>query len=175
MFSLRNLTFATLAITTLTLAPLTPAQELPTPGPAHDVLKKMEGTWDATVQMQGNQSKGTATYKMDLGGLWLMTHFVGDFFGQKFEGRGMDTYDPATGKYVSVWADTMSTRPMSSEGTWDKEKKILTMRGKSGPEEVPFRSVIEFVTDDHMRVTMHMTPPGGTEAEFMTIDYRKKK
>jgi len=76
------------------LAPSTRAQELPKPGPEHEHLKQFEGKWDATVKAGPMESKGTMTYKMGLGGLWLFSHFEGDFGGTKFEGRGMDTYDP---------------------------------------------------------------------------------
>src|SRR5262245_6554801 len=94
-----------------------------TPGPEHELLKKLEGTWTAKIKTDGGESEGTSIYKMQLGGLWLMSEFQGEFFGQKFEGRGADTYDPEKKKFVSVWVDSMSTRPMMLEGTYDKEKK----------------------------------------------------
>ena len=47
------------------------AQEAPKPGPEHEVLKKMVGDWTLTMKFGGMESKGTVTYKMDLGGLWL--------------------------------------------------------------------------------------------------------
>ena len=69
------------------------AQPQVKPGPELDILKNMEGTWDATVKMGDQQSKGTMTFKMGLGGLWSLSHFEGEFAGMKFEGRGMDSYD----------------------------------------------------------------------------------
>jgi hypothetical protein len=33
------------------------AQEPAKPGPEHDMLKKWEGTWDATMKMAGAESK----------------------------------------------------------------------------------------------------------------------
>ena len=47
------------------------AQEPPKPGKEHDHLKRLVGTWDAETEY----GTGTMTYKMGLGGLWL----VGDF------------------------------------------------------------------------------------------------
>ena len=44
-------------------------QSPPTPGPEHDALKKLEGTWNAKIKMGDNESPGTATYKMECGGL----------------------------------------------------------------------------------------------------------
>src|SRR5205809_737763 len=92
----------------------------PKPGPEHEQLKRLEGVWEATVNAGGQESKGTMTYKMDLGGLWLVSEFEGDFGGMKFRGRGLDTYDAAKKKHVALWADSMSTTPMIMEGTYDK-------------------------------------------------------
>src|SRR5260370_9109650 len=59
------------------LVPGTRAQEPFKPGPEHEHLKQMEGTWDATVKFGGEESKGTMTYKMGLGDMWLLSHFEG--------------------------------------------------------------------------------------------------
>src|SRR5262249_6297977 len=67
------------AVAGLILAPIGRAQEPPKPGPEHEVLKKLEGTWEATMKFGGMESKGTMIYKMDLGGLWLTSNFEGDF------------------------------------------------------------------------------------------------
>src|SRR5262245_59333625 len=105
-------------------------QGAPTPGPEHEVLKRLEGNWTAVIKMDGNEAPATATYKMDLGGLWLISEFRGELFGQPFQGRGADGYDPEKKKYVSVWVDSMTTRPVLFEGTYDKEKKTMTMNGE---------------------------------------------
>src|SRR5438128_8815468 len=123
--------FCAVALATLT-SPAARAQDAPKPGPEHEVLKKHVGTWDLTMNFGGMQTKGTVTYRMDLGGLWLASSLESELFGAKFEGRGMDTYDPAKKKYVGVWMDSMGSSPMILEGTFDKEKKTMTMAG-DGP------------------------------------------
>ena len=90
-------------------APSVQAQEAPKIGPEHDVLKKMVGDWTLTMKYGGMESKGTVTYKMDLGGLWLSSTFECELLGGKFRGRGMDTYDAGRKKYVGVWFDSMGT------------------------------------------------------------------
>jgi len=92
------------------------AQDVPTPGPEHQQLKRLEGDWIATVKSFWSESKGTMTYKLECGGLWLVSDFRGEFGGQKFQGRGLDTYDAQKKKYVSVWVDSMSTTPLLMEG-----------------------------------------------------------
>src|SRR5262245_42488029 len=96
-------------------APAARAQEPPKPGPEHEALKKHEGTWDLTMKFGGMESKGTVTYKMDLGGLWLTSSLESEFGGMKFQGHGMDSYDAAKKKYVGVWFDNMSTSPLVME------------------------------------------------------------
>ena len=151
------------------------AQEPAKPGPEHEGLKKYVGTWGATMKMGGMDSKCTATYKMDLGGLWLASTFDGDFMGMKFQGKGMDGYDPAKKKYVATWCDSMSTSMMIMEGTYDKDKKTLTMEGDGmGPDGKPakHKSVTEWKDDDFFVFHMYM---GDVKEPMFTIEYKRKK
>src|SRR5215470_20277570 len=77
----------TAGIAVLLVVPALYSQEAPKPGKEHELLKRMEGTWD--VIMEGG--KGTMTYKMGLGGLWLLGEQDGELGGRKFSGRGLDT------------------------------------------------------------------------------------
>lgn len=164
------LTFALVPVVALGQAP-------PTPGPEHEHLKKLEGAWNAKIKMGDSESPATATYKMVCGGMWLMSDFQGSFGDQKFSGQGLDSYDPEKKKYVSVWVDSMSTRPMLLEGTHDKEKKTTTMTG-----EVPgmdgkmarHKMVTHMPDDDHMTFTMYIVADG-KEEKMMTIEYTRKK
>jgi hypothetical protein len=104
----------------------------PKPGPEHEWLRQREGIWDATMrQPDGSTSKGTITYKMDVGGLWLLSDYEGQFAGQKCQGRGMDGYDQTRQKYVNVWVNSMRTGPTISYGTYDKDNKTLTLAGEA--------------------------------------------
>jgi hypothetical protein len=154
------------------------AQEFPKPGPEHAHLKELEGTWDATVKFMGGESKGVMTYKMELGGLWLVSDFQGDFGGMKFQGKGLETYDPAKKKYVSIWVDSMETYPMISEGTFDKERKVLTMTGQ-GPgmdgKMTTYKSVVEMKDKDMMVFTMSTPGKDGKDQVIMTITYKRRK
>jgi len=152
-----------------------PAQEGAKPGPEHALLKKMEGNWDATMKMAGTESKATATYKMDLGGLWLASTFEGSFGTDKFSGRGFDTYDAGKKKFVGVWFDSMSTTPMVMEGNYDRAKKTMTMVG-DGPgmdgKMVKHRMVTEMPDDNTMNFAMYA---GDSKEPAFTIVYKRKK
>ena len=115
------------SVALLNLVPSARAQEPPKPGKEHEHLERLVGTWDAETE----SSKGTMTYKMGVGGLWLIGDFEGEFGGMKFQGKGLDTYDSATKKYRSIWVDSFSTAPRIMEGNLDKEYiKVMTMTGE---------------------------------------------
>jgi hypothetical protein len=154
------------------------AQQPPKPGPEIEKLKALEGTWDATIKMQGGESKGTATYKMGVGGMWLVSDFEGDFGGMKFQGKGMDTYDAGKKKFVTVWVDSMSSSPMIMEGEYDKDGKVLTLIGEGPGEDgkpTKYKSVSQLKDKDTMLFTMSAVGKDGKDAEMMTITYKRKK
>jgi hypothetical protein len=151
------------------------AQEFPRPGPEHEVLKAREGTWETTMKAGGMEFKGAVTYKMELGGLWLVGSMDSDLGGMKFSGKSLDTYDAARKKYVGLWVDSMSVAPVTMEGTLDKGTKTLTMEG-SGPgpdgKATKYKSVSEMKDDDTVLMTMYIG--AGTDPAF-TITYKRKK
>ena len=153
----------------------TQAQEFAKPGPEHEILKTREGTWDTTMKAGGMEFKGVMKYKMDLGGLWLAGSLESDLAGQKFSGRSMDTYDAKKKKYVGVWFDSMSTTPMTMEGTYDKQKKTLTVVGR-GPgmdgKVTTWRSVSRMPDSDTIQMSMYV---GDQKDPMFTMTYKRKK
>ena len=156
------------------LVPSARAQEPPKPAKEHDHLKRLVGTWDAETE----SGKGTMTYKMGLGGLWLIGDFEGEFGGMNFEGKGLDTYDSATKKYRSVWVDSFSTAPRTMEGNLDKDGKVMTMTGEGlGPDGKPikFKSITEVKDADTVNYGLFMVAEDGKEQPMVTITYKRKK
>lgn len=151
------------------------AQEMPKPGKEHEFLKKLEGTWDSTMNMAGQESKGTTTYKMDLGGFWLSSTMEAEMFGQKFTGKGTEGYCPVKKKYLTFWTDNMSPSPVLMAGDYDAAKKTMTQEGE-GPSPdgkmVKYKSVTEFPDDDTMKFSMYQ---GDTKEPSFTVTYKRKK
>ncbi|MEO8192100.1 MAG: DUF1579 family protein, partial [Acidobacteriota bacterium] len=93
-----------------------------TPGENHKKLEAFVGTFDVKVKMwekpgaAPQESAGTSEGKMVLGGRYVHEDFQGTFMGQPFTGMGMTGYDNVQNKFVSTWADTMSTGIMTSTG-----------------------------------------------------------
>ncbi len=159
------------------VAPAVSAQpEPPKPGPEHEMLKKLEGTWTLTMKAGGMEHKGTTVYKMELGGLWLGRAMECDLgHAGKFSGKGMDSYDAGKKKFISVWFDSMGTTPMVFEGTYDKEKKALTMTGDApGPDGKPakWKSVTTYPDADTVVFSMYV---GDGKEPMFVITYKRKK
>jgi Protein of unknown function (DUF1579) len=148
------------------------------PGPEHEMLKeKFEGDWDASIDFMGNKSKGTAHFKMGIGGFWLLNDFTADFGGAKFEGKGATGYDPVKKKYVGTWIDTMTPHLMLNEGTFDKEGKTFTETGEvtgADGKAQKSKAVTEFKDKDLMIFTMYMVMDGNEQKSFV-ITYTRKK
>jgi hypothetical protein len=168
-------TFCAVALVAVLGSPVALAQEPPKPGPEHAVLKKMEGNWDLVMKFGDSESKGTVVYKMEVGGLWLTGALESELFGAKFSGRSIDGYDLAKKKFVGVWVDNMITAPMTFEGTYDADKKALTMTGE-GPgmdgKPAKYRSVSTFTNDDTIDFAMFI---GDAKEPTFTIVYKRKK
>ncbi len=151
------------------------AQEVPKPGPEHELLKQREGTWETTMKAGGMENKGTVTYKMELGGLWLVGSLESDLGGQKFSGKSLDTYDARKKKYVGLWFDSMSTTPLTMEGSYDPAKKTLTLVGEGpGTDGKPttWRSVSEMPDRDTSELSMYV---GDAKDPMFTVTYKRKK
>ena len=159
------------------LAPSGRSQEPPKPGAEHELLKQREGTWDATIKSMGQESKGTMTFRMGPGGFWLLSRFEGEFGGQKFEGNGMDTYDPEKKKFVSAWADSLAPFLLVMEGDFDKANNatILTGEGPSPAGKVKYKAVTKMPDRDTIEFTLSAPGPDGKEATMITISYKRKK
>jgi hypothetical protein len=176
---MRSLWFLVAALTLLApAASVSIAQAPPKPGPEMDILKSMEGTWDATIKIMGQESKGKMTYKMELGGLWLASSIDSELFGAKFEGRGMDSYDANKKKYVGVWFDSMTTVPMISEGTYDAATKKMTMESMMPDQTgkvVKNIMVTEYKDADNVTFTLSGPGANGKMEVMISIDYKRKK
>jgi Protein of unknown function (DUF1579) len=169
----------TMALGVLAVAARLTAQQPPEvkAGPEHEKLKESVGTWDATVKSMGGESKGTQTCKLGLNGLWLLEHFKADLGGMTFEGHGATSYDPAKKKYVNVWIDSMSTRPMISEGTYDKSTKTMTLVGDMPmPDGKSMKTTLVTVHKDADTQVFRLlgAGPDGKEFEMIHITYKRR-
>lgn len=151
-------------------------QEGPKPGPEHEKLKAMVGEWDATVKMEGGESKGTARMRLALNGMHLTQTFKADFGGMKFEGRGTTSYCPIKKKYVGTWIDNMTPSPMVMMGSYTDDKTFVE-EGEGPSQEgkiVKIRTKSTMPDKDTMIFTMYQIGDDGKEKQTLQITYKRK-
>ncbi|MGB7156483.1 MAG: DUF1579 domain-containing protein, partial [Tepidisphaeraceae bacterium] len=150
------------------------------------LLKKMVGTFDADVAVKmaadapEMKSKGKEVNEMILGGKFLKSDFSGDMMGQPFKGVNLGGYDNMKKKYVSVWADSIGTGMMTSEGEADASGKKITYGGEypcpqEGGKIKKFRQVLTIVDGDHHEFEMFEAGPDGKEFRGLYIKYTRAK
>ena len=156
-----------------------------TPGPQHEVLKKLAGEWTTAIKMQmdpsqpAQESQGASTITTLMDGRYCQEQATSQMMGMPFSGMGIYGFDNVLGKYVSTWIDNMGTGIMSSTGTADASGKVITwdatmsdpVTGKPTRE----RMVTTITDDNHYTLEMYGTPPGAKkEMKTMTIAYTRK-
>ena len=159
------------------------APPMPKPGPEHQPLRLLVGTWEADIEhtmKPGDppaKSKGVETTKLVCNGLWLESDVRAELGPQTFEGHGHFGYDTVKKAYRSTWIDNMSTHLATSEGTFDAGTKTFTMMGE-GPDMTgrmtKFRMTDQIKGDTRL-LTSYTTGPDGKEFVHLTIRYTKKK
>jgi hypothetical protein len=101
-----------------------------TPGPEHEKLKAMVGTFDTKFAMWTDpkappmESTGTTTNKMIFGDRFLMQEFTGNFMGQPLNALTITGYDNLRKKYTSMWIDSQMTSMLTGDGTAGKDGTI---------------------------------------------------
>jgi hypothetical protein len=154
--------------------------QVPGPTPEHAKLKKHVGKWEFVLKdAQNQESKGISETTEECGGMWYVSTFKTDFGGVPFQGRGLDGYDPAKKKYISVWVDSFTPAPMIFEGQFDEAGKVLTMicEGKAPDSDTPatWRSTTKFVGDNEQVFEMFLKPKGADEMKMMVVTYKRVK
>lgn len=156
-----------------------------TPGPQHEIIKKMGGEWACTVHMQMDpsqppqESHSTANITTLMDGRYAQEVASGQMMGAPFNGMGIYGYDNVIGKYVSTWIDNMGTGIMHSQGTIDPSGKVIhwtsTMSDPISGKPTVEHMVTTWSDDNHYMLEMYGTPPGGKKKmKMMTIEYARK-
>lgn len=151
--------------------------------PEHEVFEHAVGKWKTQIKSyfpdpeNPELSKGSAEFKLLMGGRYLQQRFTGKIGGEKFEGLGINGYDTAQKKYVGVWIDSMGTGIMHSEGTYDGATHTMTEFGESHSPlgKVRMKMVSKPIDENQFLFTMHMLTPGGGETKMMEITYTSIK
>ncbi len=155
------------------------------PGENHKKLEAFVGTFDVKVKTwekpgaAPQESAGTSEGKMVLGGRYVHEDFQGTFMGQPFTGMGMTGYDNVQKKFVSTWADTMSTGIMTSTGKANASGNGMDMSGSMADpvtgKMMTVQQKVEIADNDHHRFEMWGPAPDGKNFKMLEIEYTRRK
>lgn len=151
-------------------------QQMPSPSPEHAVVMQMAGTWDLTIDADGQKSKAVQVLK-PVGSFWVAGTWDGEMVGMPFQGHLISGYDPTRKVFTSVWVDSMSPAIFHSAGTWDAATKTMhaTIRGDAGGQEMVMKEVTRFADDDHYTTKMTMMGPDGQPMSVMLFEATRRK
>ncbi len=157
--------------------------KLATPGPMHDLMKPMMGSWKTTNRswMTAGEpvvTEGTCENTWIMGNRYMQSEYKGVFDGKPFEGMGLMGYDNQLKEFVSVWCDDMGTGLMMSDGSADPSGKVFTMMSKV-PDPVTGKpmnlKMVTKVIDENQHTTSMLSMRGGKEHLDMEITYTRMK
>lgn len=157
--------------------------KMASPGVNHEILKRMEGTFEAKAQFwmapgaPPMDSTGRMVNTLLLGGRVLEHKYKGTMMGSPFEGWGSLSYDNIAQKYNGVWMDTMSTMIQIHTGPAGADANVLDMHGEfSLPMgQIKSRHVTRVIDRDHMVFEIHQARGGQPEALIGRIEYTRAK
>ncbi len=160
-------------------------QAYATPGEAHKMMAKSNGTWNAAITFwdkpggPAQMASGTSVNKMVMGGRYQVSNVTSKMMGMPFEGMGTVAYDNAKKKMISTWIDNMGTGIMTVEGPWNESTHSATLTGKeydiSAKKDLDYKEVFTVVDDNTQTLEMYKPAPDGKEFKCMEIKYTRKK
>lgn len=156
------------------------------PGEGQKMLSELTGRWNYTMKWwntkdaKPEESKGTSTAKMILGGRFIQHDVTSKVMGQPFNGMGITGWDAFRNEYQSMWIDSMSTSMMTSAGTYDANTKTLKETGNmtdvmAGMKDRWFRTELTVKDKTNYTYAMFTKDTAGAEFKMMEIEYKKAK
>lgn len=154
-----------------------------TPGEPHRALAKLVGSWETRSWgwMEPDKppvtSTGTCEQELVLDGHYLQQTYTGDMMGQPFTGISLLGYENHTGKYQSIWIDTMSTGVYFFEGTASRDGRTIRQESRyNDPVHGPsiWRTVTRIKDDNTIEFEMFLTPKGKKEIRMMEMTITRK-
>ncbi len=154
-----------------------------TPGEAHKLLAKLEGSWTTRSKGWENgkqvmESTGTCEQKLILNGHYLRQEYAGDMMGAPFTGINILGFNNHTKKYESIWIDSMSTAVYFFVGTGSSDGKTITQEcSYDDPVKGPavWRSVTRIKDDNTQEFEMFITPKSGKEEKMMEMTVTRQE
>jgi hypothetical protein len=155
-----------------------------TPGASHKVLEQTVGNWKynskfwQTADGKPEESKGTSTLKMIMGGRFLQHETHGKAMGMPFSGLGFTGYNNLKGEYETMWIDNMGTGMMHGTGSFDAKTNTLSDSGEyscplSKDKTRKYRTEWKIIDKNNMTYTMWGPDESGAEMKQMELTFKR--
>ena len=145
---------------------------------AKELLAPYAGTWDTTMSMAGMESKGQEVVTALPHGLAVTVHSTSDMGPMgKYEGHGIMGFEPKTGRWHHVWADSMTPGMSVTTGRWSDDGKDFIVESEEDMGMGPMKVVMTMHKDDadHMTWTMRAKDASDGAAPIMSMKYTRRK
>ncbi|MBI3119252.1 MAG: DUF1579 domain-containing protein [Candidatus Hydrogenedentes bacterium] len=159
---------------------------MPPPQKEHEWLQQLVGEWTSEWEASMPDSTpvkfhGTESVRA-IGGFWVLaegTNTMPDMLAPMLSELTLG-YDPAKGKYVGTWVDSMTSYLWTYQGSVDEAGKVLTLDTEGpcpmkGGQMTKFKEVLEIKSKDEKVFTSSIQEDNGAWTKMLTIDYKRKK
>lgn len=167
---------------TLTLAAAACAQGRQT-SPQHELLAQQAGVWDAAIEYVDMETgktvraKGTSVRRQPLGSFWLIDNFQASVMGAPLRVMRTTGYDPTQRRLVGTWIDSMTPSLSVLEGSWDRDKKVMTLSGGGRDQQgrtVDIRLVTSILSENKHVFEKFTRTASDKEAKTMTVTFTRR-
>ncbi len=153
--------------------------EMPKPGPGHERLEVLAGSWDGEERMypsqwdpEGGTAAGRTTSRLALNGFALISDYEQKRDGKvTFTGHGVYTYDPEEERYTLHWFDCLGSPPEVFSGRFDGD--VLTL-AHGGPG-MHVRLTYDLRSPDELVSKMEMSADGADWSTLFDGLYKRRR
>jgi hypothetical protein len=157
-----------------------------TPGKMHEHLAKSVGTWKGSNTMwmypgaQPVKTQCTSVVTSMMDGRFVRIEMTGEMPGMgPFNGFGINGYDNAAGKFVSMWIDNCTTSILNGTGEMSADGKTLTWTYTYTcpltKKPTKMRQIETMTGPGSMLLEAHATDPkSGKEYKMIEIEFARQ-
>lgn len=157
------------------------------PGPAHERLKELLGSYVVTTRMwmggsdsPPSESKGSAEITWFVEGRWIQIHWSGEFMGMLNKGLTILGYDNFKQRFVQTTVDAVQTCMNSASGLFDQKGDHLILWGTIDEPMTPeqdkqVKYVYRNFGQDKWTLEIHDMMIGESNTRVFEVEYARKK